>query len=59
MPDNIFLELVEGKDIGATIRYRYIYTLHVILLYILTKIVLKRDEEVIVFDDKFGVSEDH
>jgi diadenosine tetraphosphate (Ap4A) HIT family hydrolase len=39
LPDNIFLELVKGKDIGAKVHFR--------------------DNEVIVFDDKFGVSDNH
>lgn len=39
MPDNIFLDLVNGKDIGAKVHYR--------------------DDQVLAFDDKFGVSEHH
>jgi len=39
LPDNIFLELVKGKDIGATVR--------------------ERTDEIIVFDDKFPVGDNH
>lgn len=35
MPDNIFLELIKGVDIGTTVYYR--------------------DDNYLVFDDKFGV----
>jgi len=39
LPDNIFLELVKGVDVGAKVHYR--------------------DDEILVFDDKFGVSDNH
>eukprot|EP00698_Gefionella_okellyi_P008026 TRINITY_DN1971_c0_g1_i2.p1 TRINITY_DN1971_c0_g1~~TRINITY_DN1971_c0_g1_i2.p1 ORF type:complete len:171 (-),score=37.89 TRINITY_DN1971_c0_g1_i2:28-540(-) len=39
MPDNIFLELVKGVDIGTRVYYR--------------------DDDYVVFDDKFGVSKNH
>jgi len=39
MPDNIFLELIKGVDIGTTVYYR--------------------DENYLVFDDKFGVILDY
>src|SRR5690606_21126114 len=39
MPDNIFLELIGGKDIGTTVHFR--------------------NENFLVFDDKFGVSDIH
>jgi len=39
LPDNTFLELVKGKDIGTKVHYR--------------------DDEIVVFDDKFPVSDNH
>jgi len=39
LPDNIFLELVKGMDIGTTVYHR--------------------DDDFLVFDDKFGVSSHH
>jgi len=39
LPDNIFLQMINGEDVGTTVRYR--------------------NDELLVFDDKFGVSEHH
>lgn len=39
LPDNVFLDLVNGKDVGAKVHYR--------------------DDDFVVFDDKFGVSTNH
>jgi len=39
LPDNIFLEMVKGVDVGAKVHHR--------------------DADILVFDDKFGVSDNH